>query len=96
MSCTRTVSQKLSFTATWQLSGDNNSYDQACHVPEQSLQNHPSPQPGGWAGPWSAEEMMDVNVKEWTSLSMLQLLIMASHRKDWKRISAELSLMSSQ
>ena len=31
---------------------------------------------------------------KWTSLSAPQLLTMASRRKDWKRISAESSLMS--
>ena len=34
------------------------------------------------------------NVKELTSLTMLELLTMASCRKDWKRISAESSLTS--
>ena len=31
----------------------------ACHTPRQPLQNHPSRHLGGWATPWSAEEMMD-------------------------------------
>ena len=31
------------------------------------------------------------NVKEWTSLPMLELLTMASRRRDWNRISAESS-----
>ena len=34
------------------------------------------------------------NIKEWTSLPMPDLLTTASCRKDWNRISAELSLMS--
>ena len=34
------------------------------------------------------------NIKEWTSLSMPELLTRACCRKDWKRISAESSLMS--
>ena len=34
-----------------------------------------------------------VNVKEWTSLSMPELLTMASCRKDWNRMSAESSIM---
>ena len=35
-------------------------------------------------------------VKEWTSLSMPELLTMASRKKkDWKRISAESSVVSS-
>ena len=36
------------------------------------------------------------NVKERTSLPMPELLERASCRKDWKRISADLSLMSPQ
>ena len=32
---------------------------QACHMPLQPLQNHPSGHTGGWATPWSAEEMLD-------------------------------------
>ena len=31
----------------------------ACHTPRQPLQNHPSGHLGGWATPWSAEEMLD-------------------------------------
>ena len=31
----------------------------ACHTPRQPLQNHPSGYLGGWATPWSAEEMLD-------------------------------------
>ena len=34
------------------------------------------------------------NIEEWTSLPMQELLTRASCRKDWKRISAEPSLMS--
>ena len=34
------------------------------------------------------------NIKEWTSLLILELLTMASFRKDWKRISVESSTMS--
>ena len=33
------------------------------------------------------------NIKEWTPLSVQELLTRASCRKDWKRISAESSLM---
>ena len=36
------------------------------------------------------------NIKEWTFLSMPKLLTKASCRKEWKRISAESSLMSSR
>ena len=31
----------------------------ACHTPRQPLQNHTSGHLGGWATPWSAEEMPD-------------------------------------
>ena len=31
----------------------------ACHTPRQPLQNHPLGHLGGWATPWSAEEMLD-------------------------------------
>ena len=31
----------------------------ACHTPRQPLQNHPSGHLGGWATPWSAEEMLN-------------------------------------
>ena len=31
----------------------------ACYTPQQPLQNHPSGHVGGWATPWSAEEMLD-------------------------------------
>ena len=34
------------------------------------------------------------NIREWTSLPMPDLLTRASSRKDWKRISAESSIMS--
>ena len=32
---------------------------QACYVPQQRLQNHPSGHLGGWATPWSVEETLD-------------------------------------
>ena len=51
----------------------------ACHILQQPLQNHPSEHPGGW----SRGEMLD-GQHQW-----------ASCRKDWKRISAELSLSPS-
>ena len=34
------------------------------------------------------------NIKDWTALFMQKLLTGASSRKDWRRISAESSLMS--
>ena len=36
------------------------------------------------------------NVKEWTTLPMPELLTMASRRQDWKRVSAESSLLCSR
>ena len=42
---------------------------------------------------WQRKRWM-VNIKEWTSLPMPELLTTVSCRKDWKRISAESSLMS--
>ena len=68
---------------------------QACHTPQQPLQNHPSVHLGGLLTSWSAEEVLDGNIKEWTSLPMLELLTRASCRKDWKGLSAGSSLMSS-
>ena len=41
----------------------------------------------------SGEEMLD-NVKVWISPLLPELFRMASHRKDWKGISAESSLMA--
>ena len=45
--------------------------------------------------PWSAEEKwcMD-NIREWTFLVLPELLTAAFCRNDWKRISAESSLVS--
>ena len=36
------------------------------------------------------------NIKEWTSVPKPELLVRASRRKDWKRISAESTLMSAR
>ena len=33
------------------------------------------------------------NIKEWAALPMLELLMIASRRKDWKRISVESSFL---
>ena len=63
----------------------------ACHTPRQPLQIQPSGRLERWATPWSAEEML---LKEWTCLSMPELLTMASCRKHWKTISAESSVLS--
>ena len=48
-----------------------------------TTKTHPSRYLGWWATPWV-----------WTSPPTPELLTMASCRKDWKRISAESSLMS--
>ena len=51
---------------------------------------------GTFEGGWCSQQRnwwMD-NIKEWTSLPMPELLTRASCRKDGKRISAELSIMS--
>ena len=66
---------------------------QACHTLRQLLQNHASGHLGGWAKLWSAEGCWVDNIKEWASLPMPELLTRASCKKDWKRISAESSLM---
>ena len=50
---------------------------------------------GGWCHGRQRKCWLD-NVKEWTSLPMLELLTMASHGEDWKRISAQLSSVSPQ
>ena len=46
---------------------------------------------GGQCHGWQRKCWMD-NIKKWTSLPLLDLLTMASHRKEWK-ISAESSIM---
>ena len=48
---------------------------------------------GGWCHGWQRKCWM-VNIKAWTSLPMQEMFTRASCRKDGKRISAELSLMS--
>ena len=55
---------------------------QACRA-QQPLHTHPSGHLGGWAMQWSAEKMLDDNVKEWTSLPMPDLL-KRPLQKDWK------------
>ena len=66
----------------------------ACHTSRQPLQSHPSVYLGGWATPWSADVRWIDNTKEWTSLPVPELLTRPSCRKDWKKISAESTLMS--
>ena len=41
------------------MSRDGNLHGLACHMPWQPLQNHPLGHLGGWATPWSIEEMLD-------------------------------------
>ena len=48
---------------------------------------------GGQHCGWQRKCLMD-NVKEWTSLPMLELLTRASCRKDWMGVFAELTVMS--
>ena len=66
----------------------------ACHTPRQRLQNHPSGHLGGWATPWSAEEMLDgqhqrdsISAHARTADKGLQ------QKNDWKRTSAESSVI---
>ena len=47
----------------------------------------------GWRHCFQTRKWWMDNTKEWTSLPMPELLMMASHRKDWRRISAELCLI---
>ena len=68
---------------------------QASHMSQQPLQNHPSGHLGEWrCRGWQRKCCMD-NIKESTSLPLPEVLTMASSRKDWKRNSAESSLMFS-
>ena len=64
----------------------------ACHTPRQPLQNHPSRQLEGRRRRGRHSKCWMDSIKEWTSLP--ELLKRASCRKDWKRISAESSLVS--
>ena len=67
----------------------------SCHMPWQLFQNHPSGHLGEWrCHGWQRKCCMD-NIKESTSLPLPEVLTMASSRKDWKRNSAESSLMFS-
>ena len=49
---------------------------------------------GRWCQVWHRKRWMDI--PKWTSLPMPELLTMACCRKDWKRIFAESSVMSTQ
>ena len=66
----------------------------ACHTPRLHLQNYSSGHLGGLESRSLQKKCWMDNLKEWTSLPMPELLTRASCRKDWKRISAESSLMS--
>ena len=44
----------------------------------------------GWCCVWQRKCWI-YNIKEWTSLPLSELLMRASHRREWKRISAELA-----
>ena len=64
---------------------------QACHAPWQPLEPcRRAKSGGGWCHGRHRKWWID-SVKQWTSLSMPDLPMMASHRKDWKKISAESS-----
>ena len=68
---------------------------QACHAPWQPLQNYPSRHL--WRGVQCHGQQRiswTDNVKDLTSMPRPELLKMASHRKDWKKISAESSVVS--
>ena len=66
---------------------------QACHTPWQPLKNHLQGTLGGGRHRGQQRKCWIDNNKEWTSLPMPELLTRASCRKDWRGISAELSLM---
>ena len=65
----------------------------ACHTPWQHLQTIlQGTLGGGWHRARQRKCWID-NINDWKSLPMLELLTMASCRKDWKKISVESSLM---
>ena len=66
----------------------------ACHMPWQPPQNHLSGHIGGWAMPWSAEEMLDGQHQRVNIPAHARTAHKVLPRKDQKRISAESSLMS--
>ena len=90
---------KLPYGSTGILSGNcqetKTCKELACDTPRQPLKNHPSGHLGGWATPWSAEEMPDgqhqrADISGHARTARKGLL----QKKVWKRISAESSLMS--
>ena len=67
----------------------------ACHTPRQPLQNHHSGHLGGWATPWSAEEMLDGQHPRCGHPCPCQNCSQGPlSEKDWKRISTESPLVS--
>ena len=63
----------------------------ACHMPWQSLWNHPSGYLGGWENHGQQRKRWMDSISSWTSPSMQERPTRASCVKDWKEISAELS-----
>ena len=68
---------------------------QACHTPWLPLQNHTSTHLEGWATPPQQGKCW-MDIKKWTSLRMPGLLTSAPCTKDWKKLTAESSLVSSR
>ena len=68
----------------------------ACHTLRQPIQNYPSEHLGRWATPWSADETLDGQHQRVDSPANARLVTTASCRKDWKRIFAESSVVSSR
>ena len=63
---------------------------------QQPIQNHPSRYRGGWATLWLAEEMRNRQQQRMDIPAHARTAQRATCRKDWKRVSAESSLMSPQ
>ena len=57
----------------------------ACNALRLALHNHSSRHLGGWATPRSAEEMLDGQRQRLASISMPELLTMASRKKKKKK-----------
>ena len=66
-----------------------------CHAIRQPFRKDLSGHLGEWVTPWSAEEMLDGQRQRVDTRPMPELLTMASCRKDWNRICAESSFMTS-
>ena len=61
---------------------------------KKKRKNHPSGHHGGWATPWWAEEMLDGQHQRVGIPTRVSTAHKSLCRKDWKRICAELSLVS--